>query len=136
MTMTVLFLFHPMLDVGSFAHARKRSPPKAYSFLTEQGKASQAECDGEWKIPRRLSKNHELKKAPSYMGSELEVPVVKSEANTEIWKHYFRAKPLCNQALANTPSSRKIPEKEVKAELPPEEDPEQTEPTEQPEPQE
>lgn len=100
-----VFFLHPMLNPSSFALARKKSPPKAYSFIAEGGKASQGECDGERKISGRLKRLNEFSKAPSYMGSELQAPEIKGKANTEMWKHLFRVKASCNSVLAQTPSS-------------------------------
>lgn len=117
---TVLFL-HPMLNPGSFALAKRR-PPKAFSFIAEGGKASQAECDGERKIPR-LKRLKEFSKFNSYMGSELQDPELKGKVDDEMWKHFFRAKASCNAVLAKTPSSvAEATQKAPKAELPPEED--------------
>ena len=94
-----------MLNPSSFALARKKSPPKAYSFIAEGGKASQGECDGERKIPRKLKRLKEFSKFSSYMGSELQDPEIKGKANEEMWKHLFRVKTSCNSVLAQTPSS-------------------------------
>ncbi|MNK12071.1 hypothetical protein D3C87_301270 [compost metagenome] len=120
---TVLF-FQPMVNPGSFALAKRRSPPKAYSFIAEGGKASQGECDGERKIPRKLKHLKEFAKSGSYMGSELQDPEIeiKGRANEEMWKHFFRAKGSCNTVLAKTPSSvGEAALKNPKEELPPEE---------------
>ncbi|WP_413586755.1 hypothetical protein [Bdellovibrio sp. HCB274] len=118
---TILCL-QPMLSPGSLALAKRKSPPKAYSFIAEGGKASQGECDGERKIPRKLKRLKEYSKAGSYMGSELQTPEIKGKADEEMWKHFFRAKPACNTVLAKTPSSIKEETlKEPKTELPPEE---------------
>ncbi len=100
-----VFFLHPMLNPSSFALARKKSPPKAYSFIAEGGKASQGECDGERKIPRKLKRLKEFSKFSSYMGSELQDPEIKGKANEEMWKHLFRVKASCNSVLAQTPSS-------------------------------
>lgn len=116
-----VLLLQPMMSPGSFALAKKKSPPKAYSFIAEGGKASQGECDGERKIPRKLTRLKEFSKASSYMGSELQSPEIKGKANEEMWKHFFRAKPSCNTVLAKTPSALENPTvKDAKAELPPE----------------
>ncbi|XGC79842.1 hypothetical protein ACES2L_10925 [Bdellovibrio bacteriovorus] len=106
----------------SLAFAKRKTPPKAYSFIAEGGKASQGECDGERKIPR-LKKLSEYSKAHSYMGSELQDPEIKGKPGDEMWKHFFRAKPSCNAALAKTPSAIQDPAKTAtKPELPPDED--------------
>lgn len=110
-----------MMNPDSFAHARRKSPPKAFSFIAEGGKASQGECDGEWKLPRKLKKVSEYSKANSYMGSELQDPELKSKNGEEMWKHIFRVKASCNAALAKTPSALDSALKDVKPELPPEE---------------
>lgn len=94
---------------------------RAFSFIAEGGKASQAECDGEREIPRRLKRLKELSKANSYMGSELQTPEIKGKNNEEMWKHFFRVKPSCNAALAKTPSALDSA-KEAKPELPPEDE--------------
>lgn len=114
----VLFL-QPVLNPGSFALAKRKTPPKAFSFIAEGGKASQGECDGERKIPR-LKRLKDFAKAGSYMGSELQEPELKGKSNEEMWKHFFRIKSSCNMILAKTPSS--IEEetlKKPKPELPP-----------------
>ncbi|WP_413577747.1 hypothetical protein ACLVWU_04765 [Bdellovibrio sp. HCB290] len=121
-TYTTVLCLQPMLSPGSLAWAKRKSPPKAYSFIAEGGKASQGECDGERKIPRKLKRLKEYSKAGSYMGSELQTPEIKGKADEEMWKHFFRAKPSCNSVLAKTPSSIKEETlKETKTELPPEE---------------
>ncbi|MEK2687664.1 hypothetical protein [Bdellovibrio sp. GT3] len=116
-----VLLLQPILNPGSAALARRKSPPKAYSFIAEGGKASQGECDGERKLPR-LKKLKEYSKTSSYMGSELQKPEIKGKDGEEMWKHFFRAKPSCNSVLAKTPS--RIEEEKLKTEkpeLPPEE---------------
>lgn len=124
MVLLSLLLLQPMVSPGSVAFAKKKSPPKAYSFITEGGKASQGECDGERKIPRKLKRLKDFSKASSYMGSEIQSPEIKGKDNEEMWKHLFRVKTSCNSVLAQTPSS--IDEKALKdvkvPELPPEED--------------
>lgn len=102
---TSVLLLQPMLSPDSFAFAKRKKPMKAYSFITEGGKASQGECDGERTIPRKLKKMKELARATSYMGSELQSPEIQGKANEEMWKHFFRVKPSCNAVLAKTPSS-------------------------------
>ncbi len=114
-----VLLFQPLVSPGSFAFARKKSPPKAYSFIAEGGKASQGECDGERKIPRRLKRLKEFSKFNSYMGSELQSPEVNVKADQEMWKHLFRSKDSCNTVLAKTPSSLDDALKDTKKELPP-----------------
>lgn len=115
-----VLLLQPMMNPGSFALARKKTPPKAFSFIAEGGKASQGECDGERKIPRKLKHLKELAKANSYMGSELQSPEIKGKADEEMWKHFFRVKTSCNTVLAKTPSSvADATLKNSKAELPP-----------------
>lgn len=99
-----LMLIQPILSTGSYALAKRRTPPKAFSFIAEGGKASQGECDGERKIPR-LKRLKEYSGASSYMGSELQDPEIKGKPGDEMWKHFFRAKPACNSVLAKTPSS-------------------------------
>lgn len=112
-----------MLNPGSVAFARRKTPPKAYSFIAEGGKASQGECDGERKIPRKLKHLKEYAKASSYMGSELQEPEIKGKADEEMWKHFFRVKASCNSVLAKTPSSVQDPAlTKTKQELPPEPD--------------
>lgn len=116
---SVLFL-QPMLNSGSFALAKKKGPPKAYSFIEEGGKASQGECDGERKIPRGLKHLKQFAKANSYMGSELQTPEIKGKSDAEMWKHFFRAKGSCNSILAKTPSAiENTALKNGKGELPP-----------------
>ena len=117
--LTILIL-QPALTPDSFAHARRR-PPRAYSFIAEGGKASQAECDGERKIPRRLKRQKDFSKASSYMGSELLEPELKGKIDGEMWKHFFRAKSSCNAVLAKTPSALEETQKNTK-DIPPEED--------------
>ena len=114
---SLLFL-QPLLYPGSIAFAKKRAP-KAFSFIAEGGKASQAQCDGESKIPRKLKHLKEFAKSASYMGSELQEPEIKSKTNEEMWKHFYRAKASCNSALEKTPSSVKDSLKKAKVELPP-----------------
>ncbi|WP_413294690.1 hypothetical protein ACLSU7_06210 [Bdellovibrio sp. HCB185ZH] len=115
---SVLFL-QPTLTPGSFALAKKKSPPKAYSFIVEGGKASQGECDGERKIPRKLKHIKEFAKMSSYMGSELQSPEIKGKPGEEMWKHFYRAKPSCNAMLAKTPSKLDASLQNEKKELPP-----------------
>lgn len=92
---------------------------KAYSFIVEGGKASQAECDGERKLPK-LKRLKEYSKASSYMGSELQSPEIKGKANEEMWKHVFKTKEACNSVLAKTPSTLENKTvKGAKPELPP-----------------
>ncbi|HEX7673168.1 MAG TPA: hypothetical protein VF412_03305 [Bdellovibrio sp.] len=115
-----VFLLQPMMNSGSFALAKKKGPPKAYSFIVEGGKASQGECDGERKIPRRLKHLKEYSKANAYMGSELQTPEIKGKDGEEMWKHFFRAKGSCNTMLAKTPSAIETAKlKNGKNELPP-----------------
>lgn len=116
---SVLFL-QPLLDPGSLAFAKKRVP-KAFTFIAEGGKASQAECDGESKIPRKLKHLKEFAKAGSYMGSELQKPEINVKPNEEMWKHFFKVKASCNTALEKTPSSVNNSLKNTKVELPPDE---------------
>lgn len=114
----VLFV-QPILTPGSFALARKKTPPRAFSFIAEGGRASQGECDGERKLPR-LKRLKEFSKYNSYMGSELQEPELKGKADEEMWKHFFRVKASCNAVLAKTPSSVKEEVlKSNKGELPP-----------------
>ncbi|WII72346.1 hypothetical protein QJS83_00510 [Bdellovibrio sp. 22V] len=123
-----------MLNEGSVAHAKRKSPPKAYSFIAEGGKASQGECDGERKIPR-LKRLKEFAKAGSYMGSELQEPELKGKTDEEMWKHFFRAKASCNAVLAKTPSAlEEATLTTTKKDIPPEpeESEEETAPTEGP----
>ena len=116
---SILFL-QPLMNPGSFAMAKKKGPPKAFSFIVEGGKASQGECDGERKIPRKLKHLKEFAKANSYMGSELQSPEIKGKADEEMWKHFFRMKGSCNSVLAKTPSAiEKATLKSGKGELPP-----------------
>ena len=117
-----VLLLQPILNSGSFAHARKRSPPKAFSFIAEGGKASQGECDGERKIPK-LKRVKEFNKYSSYMGSELQDPELKGKIEGEMWKHFFRAKATCNSVLAKTPSAiEEETKKAPKVELPPDDE--------------
>lgn len=116
---SVLFL-QPMLSTGSFALAKKR-PPRAYSFFMEGGKASQEECDGERKIPRKMKHLKEYAKAGSYLGSEVQTFEIKSKDEAEMWKHFFNSKSACNAVLAKTPSSANKSLKDAKQELPPDE---------------
>lgn len=118
--LTLTFI-HPLLSVNSVAHARKRTPPKAYTFITEGGKASQGECDGERKIPRGLKRLPDFKSSGSYMGSELQSPEIKGKIDGEMWKHLFRDKGVCNTILAKTPSAIEEAKTSSKQELPPEE---------------
>jgi hypothetical protein len=114
-----VLLLQPMM--GSFALAKKKAPMRAYSFIAEGGKASQGECDGEKKIPRKLKHLKEFSKAGSYIGSELQSPEMKGKNNEEMWKHIFKTKPACNVVLAKTPSALdQKTVKEAKPELPPE----------------
>ena len=117
-----VLLLQPMLNVGSHALAKKKSPPRAYSFIAEGGKASQGECDGERKLPR-VKRLKEFSKTGSYVGSELQSPEIPGKANEEMWKHIFRDKGTCNAILAKTPSSVvEATLKGPKPELPPEEE--------------
>lgn len=109
------------MSSDSLAHARKRTPPKAYTFITEGGKASQGECDGERKIPRGLKRLPDFKNSGSYMGSELQSPEIKGKIDGEMWKHLFRDKGVCNTILAKTPSAIEEAKTSSKPELPPEE---------------
>lgn len=115
-------LVQPVLNPASFAWARRKTPPKAFSFISEGGKASQGECDGERTIPRRLKHLKEYAKANSYMGSELQTSELKGKTDDEMWKHFFRAKPSCNTALAKTPSAIQSTNTSTKTEIPPEDD--------------
>jgi len=116
-----VLLLQPMMSSGSLALAKKKAPMRAYSFIAEGGKASQGECDGEKKIPRKLKHLKELSKAGSYIGSELQSPEMKGKNNEEMWKHIFKTKPACNVVLAKTPSALdQKTVKEAKPELPPE----------------
>lgn len=140
-----ILILQPMLNPGSFALAKKKAPMRAYSFIAEGGKASQAECDGVRKIPR-LKQVKEMSKANSYIGSELQNPEleVKGKPNKEMWAHFFRTKPACNAVLAKTPSALEETNMKVgKPELPPDEgddepdqpdQPDSTEKTEKAEP--
>ncbi|UXR66198.1 hypothetical protein EZJ49_08035 [Bdellovibrio bacteriovorus] len=130
MVAACIFLLQPMMNPGSAAFAKRRTPPKAYSFIAEGGKASQGECDGERKIPR-LKRLKELSKASSYMGSELQSPEIKGKIDGEMWKHFFRVKASCNTVLAKTPSSVNEALTSAKPELPAEEDIEDTDTNEQ-----
>lgn len=122
LVLAAVLLLQPMLNVGSYALAKRKSPPRAYSFIAEGGKASQGECDGERKLPR-LKRLKEFSKTGSYMGSELQSPEIPGKANEEMWKHIFRDKGTCNSILAKTPSSVVEPTlKGPKPELPPEEE--------------
>ncbi|UYL09455.1 hypothetical protein B9G69_002570 [Bdellovibrio sp. SKB1291214] len=112
-----VFILQPTLT-PSLALAKKKSPPKAYSFIVEGGKASQGECDGERKIPRKLKHQKDIAKYGSYMGSELQDPPIKGKPGEEMWKHFFRSKPACNAALAKTPSSLDQSLQNEKKELP------------------
>lgn len=125
-----VLLLQPILTPGSFALAKRRTPPKAYSFIAEGGKASQGECDGERKIPR-LKRLKEFSKASSYMGSELQSPEIKGKIDGEMWKHFFRVKTSCNTVLAKTPSSVNEALTSAKPDLPAEEDIEDTDTNEQ-----
>lgn len=117
---TVLFL-QPMVSPGSFALAKRRkSPPRAFSFWAENGKASQEECDGERKVPRKLKHLKEFAKA-GYIGSEAQTFEIKDKEEKEMFKHFFNSKSACNAVLAKTPSYAKKSLKDVKQELPPDE---------------
>nr|WP_295899662.1 hypothetical protein [uncultured Bdellovibrio sp.] len=124
-----VLILQPMMSPGSFALARRKTPPKAFSFIAEGGKASQGECDGERKIPR-LKRLKEFAKFGSYMGSELQEPEIKGKADEEMWKHFFRLKASCNTVLAKTPSSvRDETLTKTKQELPPDDSDESDEGT-------
>ena len=131
-----VLLLQPMMNPGSFALAKKKkSPPKAYSFIAEGGKASQAECDGERKIPK-LKRLGEFSKSGSYMGSELQSPEIeiKGKANGEMWRHFFRDKGACNSVLAKTPSAlESATVKAGKPELPPDDSEDSDSDTDKPE---
>lgn len=133
-----ILLLQPMVNPGSFALAKRKAPMRAYSFIAEGGKASQAECDGVRKLPR-LKRLSEFSKANSYMGSELQTPEleIKGKANGEMWTHFFKTKPACAAVLAKTPSAlEETKAKAPKPELPPDDaddEPDQPEQTEQPE---
>lgn len=116
-------LLHPMLSPSSLAHAKKKRPPKAFSFFTEGGKASQGDCDGEKEIPRKRKHLKDFSSNNSYMGSELQTPEFKVKSNNdEMWKHFYKSKASCNTALAKTPSSiQEETLKTIKEELPPDE---------------
>jgi hypothetical protein len=116
-----LLLIQPLLSSGSFAYARRKAVMRAYSFITTDGKASQGECDGEVKVPRKLKRQKEMAKSASYMGSELLDPEIKVNEKEELWKHFFKNKPACNAVLAKAPSSLEEAQKQNKPELPPEE---------------
>jgi len=115
---SILFL-QPMLSPGSLALAKKKSHAKAFSFFAEGGKASQGECDGERKIPRKLKHLKEFVKASSYMGSETQTFEIKGKDDEEMWKHFFSSKSACDAVLAKTPSSLDSKLKDAKQELPP-----------------
>ncbi|QDK38462.1 hypothetical protein [Bdellovibrio sp. NC01] len=116
----IVILASVVLIPSSFALAKKKAPMRAYSFIAEGGKASQGECDGEKKIPRKLKHLKEYSKAGSYIGSELQNPEIKGKPGDEMWKHIFRTKPACNAVLAKTPSSvQEATLKGGKPELPP-----------------
>jgi len=115
-----VLLLQPMVSPGSLALAKKR-PPKAFSFFAEGGKASQEECDGERKIPRKLKHLKEYTKAGSYMGSETQTFEIKGKDDAEMWKHFFSSKSSCNAVLAKTPSYANKSLKDAKQELPPDE---------------
>ncbi|MEZ0390638.1 MAG: hypothetical protein ACAH59_00380 [Pseudobdellovibrionaceae bacterium] len=91
---------------------------RAFSFITTGGKASQGQCDGETKVPRKLKHLKEVVKSDSYMGSELIDPEIKAQANEELWKHFFKSKASCNAVLAKTPSSLEESQKKDKPEIP------------------
>jgi len=115
---SILFL-QPMLSPGSLALAKRKRPPRAFSFFMEGGKASQEECDGERKVPRKLKHLKEYAKASSYLGSEPQTFEIKSKDDAEMWKHFFGAKSSCNVVLAKTPSAVDSKLKDTKQELPP-----------------
>ena len=120
MTFVRLILVIAVFSHGSFALAKKRAP-KAYSFITVAGKASQYECDGDGKVPRKLKHQKDIAKGGSYLGSEfLEIDPT-SKANDEIWKHFFQNKSACNSVLAKTPTAKGAEQTEIKKDLPPEE---------------
>lgn len=123
-----ILLLQPMVNPGSLALAKRKAPMKAYSFIAEGGKASQAECDGVRKLPR-FKQVKEYSKTSGYMGSELQVPEleVKGRPNQEMWAHYFRNKPACAAVLAKTPSAlEETKAKAPKPELPPDDSDEET----------
>lgn len=113
-----ILILQPIVSPGSFALAKRR-PPKAFSFFAEGGKASQGECDGERKVPRKLKHLKEFAKAGSYLGSEVQTFEIKRKENLEMWKHFFSSKSSCDAVLAKTPSSLDSTLKETKQELPP-----------------
>lgn len=115
-----IILLQPMLSRDSFALAKRKSHPRAFSFFMEGGRASQGECDGERKVPRKLKHLKEYAKANSYLGSETQTFEIKGKGNEEMWKHFFSAKSSCNAVLAKTPSSVDSSQKDAKQELPPE----------------
>lgn len=118
-TLACVLLLQPLFSPGSVAWAKRKTPPKAFSFIAEGGKASQGECDGERKLPR-LKRLKEFSKFSSYMGSELQDPEIKGKPNEEMWKHFFKVKAACNSVLAKTPSSvEEETQKKPKPELPP-----------------
>ncbi|WP_374000322.1 hypothetical protein [Bdellovibrio bacteriovorus] len=125
-----VLLLQPMMNPGSLALAKRKTPPKAFSFIAEGGKASQGECDGERKIPR-LKRLKEFGNTSSYMGSELQSPEIKGKIDGEMWKHFFRVKASCNTVLAKTPSSVNEALTSAKPDLPEEEDIEDTDAPEQ-----
>lgn len=115
-----LLLVQPVLSTSSLALAKRKTPPKAFSFIAEGEKASQEECDGERKIPK-LKRMKEFAKVSSYMGSELQNPEIKGKADEEMWKHFFKVKASCNTTLAKTPSALETSQVSKKTEILPEE---------------
>jgi len=93
------------LLIGGIASAKgksRHSKARGYSYFVDGAKASQGECDGEGKIPRRLKKQKELLKNQQYIGSES----MEGNGNEPSWKHYFTTKTACDDSLRRSANSK------------------------------
>lgn len=97
----ILLAIGLILNISCPAFAKSKSSKyRAYSYFDDGGKSTQANCDPERKVPRKLKTEAELKKSGAYLGSEHVESELQAKGDPKQWKHFFSAQSACEKYLA------------------------------------
>ncbi|MGZ3745318.1 MAG: hypothetical protein ACXWRE_11085 [Pseudobdellovibrionaceae bacterium] len=105
--MKIFFLAVSLLTIiNHFAFARsKHTKFRAYSYFDDGDKSTQANCDPEKKVPRRMKHEAEFRKAATYLGSEKVDSELQPKDEAPMRKHFFSSKSVCEKYLAQQQKS-------------------------------
>ncbi|MGZ3794579.1 MAG: hypothetical protein ACXVCP_19690 [Bdellovibrio sp.] len=101
-----VFAISLLVTINHSAIAKSNhSKVRAYSYFDDGDKSTQANCDPEKKVPRRLKHQGEFKKAANYLGSETIESELQPKAEEPLRKHFFSSKSSCEKYLAQQQKS-------------------------------